>query len=211
MPKFAIMRWSYSIKNKLAASLVLLALCLLVLLSNYLDRLHTENVKGSISTMYEDRLIVEGQVLRMTQNIYRIRELLLTAGESTDKAQVQRLLARTREVYDTFIKTKLTKTETITAKNLLVQLKLLESSSEDRALAINHTGRILDSLDRLSAIQLEESKLIMQQVESQYATIKASSQFAFAIVIVILVVLQIMVFSGEPLVPMFKPKDPTLN
>ena len=58
------------------ASMVLLALCLLVLLSNYLDRLHTTNVKNSISTMYEDRLIVEDYILKMTTNVYQIRELL---------------------------------------------------------------------------------------------------------------------------------------
>ncbi len=71
------MKWIYGIKNKLTASIVLLALCLLVLLSNYLDRLHTENVKNSISTMYQDRLIVEEYILKMTQNTYQIREILI--------------------------------------------------------------------------------------------------------------------------------------
>ncbi len=207
------MKWTYPIKNKLAASLVLLSLCLLVLLSNYLDRLHTENVKSSISTMYEDRLIVEGYLLKMTQNVYRVREILLTAQEAkTGDASIKGLMRETRMVYEVFVKTKLTPQEKITAEQLLVQINefnLLDPNDKQAALFL--TDRLLLSLEKLSSIQLDESKMIMKRVESQYATIKASSQFAFAIVIVILVVLQIMVFSGESLIPMFKPKDPKLN
>ncbi len=55
------MKWTYTIKNKLAASGVLFSLCLLVLFSNYIDRNHTENVKNAISTLYEDRLIALGK------------------------------------------------------------------------------------------------------------------------------------------------------
>jgi hypothetical protein len=70
------MKWTYSIKNKLLASVVLLALCLLVLLSNYLDRMHTRNVTNYITTLYEDRLVAEVYILKMTSTIYQIREVL---------------------------------------------------------------------------------------------------------------------------------------
>lgn len=60
-------------------------------------------------------------------------------------------------------------------------------------------------------MQLEESKLIMKNVELQYATIKASSQFAFAIGIIILLVLQAIVFTAKAVVPVNIPKDTTLN
>ena len=85
------MKWIYGIKNKLTASIVLLALCLLVLLSNYLDRLHTENVKNSISTMYEDRLIVEEYILKMTQNTYQIREILIKDDFGSKESTLKKL------------------------------------------------------------------------------------------------------------------------
>ena len=205
------MRWTYGIKNKLVASLVLLALCALVLLSNYLDRVHTENVKKSISTMYEDRLIVEGYVLKMTKNIYQIREVL-NSNQELQIDKVRRLSADVKTTYNLFIKTKLTATEKATADELLFQIKDFEKMvGDDHKGSMVLSDEILVSLDRLSGIQLEESRLIMKQVESQYGAIKASSQFAFAIVIIILIVLQVMVFSGESLIPPFKPKDPSLN
>lgn len=207
------MKWTYSIKNKLAASIVLLALCLLVLLSNFLDRLHTENVKSSISTMYEDRLIVENYILKMTQNMYQIRELLSGSENfGAKEIAIKKLTTNFQATFITFSKTRLTKTEEITAKELNSNFQEFEQILlTGKNVPAIYSDKILAQLDQLSAIQLDESKLIMQQVESQYATIKASSQFAFAIIIMILIALQVLVFSGESLIPAFKSKDPNLN
>ena len=207
------MKWTYSIKNKLTASIVLLSLCLLVLLSNYLDRIHTENVKDSISTMYEDRLIAESYILKMTRNSYQIREILNSdKGQVLKNSAVKNAIADLKTTYTIYIKTRLTKTEKNVADELIRHIQEFEQTMFNKnSVTTIHTNKILASLDKLSTIQLEESKLIMKQVESQYASIKASSQFAFLIIIIILIVLQIMVFSGESLIPQFKPKDPSLN
>ncbi len=70
------MKWMYSVGNKTVASGALLSLCLLVLFSNYIDRDHTSNVKKSITTLYEDRLVAEAYILKMTSDIYQIKEIL---------------------------------------------------------------------------------------------------------------------------------------
>ncbi len=193
--------------------MVLLALCLLVLLSNYLDRLHTTNVKNSISTMYEDRLIVEDYILKMTTNVYQIRELLNSDIESSQKdIAVSNLTLDFKNIFIIYSKTRLTKTEKATAVELIDNFRKLERILlNNKNVPVIYTDKILSNLNKLSAIQLNESKLIMEQVESQYATIKTSSQFAFAIIIIILMVLQVLVFSGDSLIPLFKPKDPRLN
>lgn len=206
------MRWTFSIKNKLGASIVLLALCLLVLLSHYLDRLHTENVKSSISTLYEDRLIVEDYLLQMTRNIYQIREISVTEDYPLKERDVKKLIGDIKATYTIFIKTRLTKNEKSTADELISQIKELEQNVPGGKNTVSlYTDAILLSLSKLSQIQLDESKLLMKQAEAQYSKIKASSQFAFAIVILILIVLQVMDFSGESIIPIYKPKDPSLN
>ena len=208
--KITYMKWTDSIKNKLMASVVLLTLCLLVILSNYLDRVHTKDVKNSISTLYEDRLIVEEYILKMTRDTYQIRELLMAPEARQNPELIKTLTAGFKSTYATFIKTRLTTLEKSTAQMLIGQIRQFEKVN-DRPTALRHTDGILASLSRLSQIQLEESKLIMKQVEAQYATTKTLSQFAFGIVIIILVVLQVLVFSGETLIPILKPKDPSLN
>lgn len=207
------MKWTYLIKNKLTASAVLLTLCLLVLLSNYLDRLHTKNVTNAISTLYEDRLLAEAYILKMTSTIYQVREVLQTGTSTESKATAINILMNAfADSYDTYRKTKLTATEKAIAVELngyFTRLKQTFTSNQYGPSA--DTDKAISSLSRLSTVQLEESKLIMKNVELQYATIKASSQFAFAIGIIILLVLQAIVFTAKAVVPVNIPTDTTLN
>lgn len=207
------MKWTYLIKNKLTASAVLLTLCLLVLLSNYLDRLHTKNVTNAISTLYEDRLLAEEYIFKMTSTIYQVREVLQT-GESADAkvTAISNLMNEFADAYQAYSKTKLTATE----KNISTELngyfaQLKQTFANNQYVPSVDTDKALSSLGRLSTVQLEESKLIMKNVELQYATIKASSQFAFAIGIIILLVLQAIVFTAKAVVLVNIPKDTTLN
>lgn len=195
------MKWTYSIRNKLVASGALFMLCVLVLFSNYIDRNHTNNVKKSISTLYEDRLVVEDHILKMTIDIYEIKKALQASTESTQSADL--ITARLSHIDDlsaAYLKTKFTKTEDVTFAELLKTLKEFESPSsrsvEDNLKLADHA---LTLLNELSAIQLEESKLIMEQAESLYLSGKSLSQFAFVITIVILLVLQALVFASKTL------------
>lgn len=205
------MRWTYQIKNKLLASVILLTLCLLVLLSHYLDRVHTEKVKTSISTLYEDRLMAENYILEMTVVMYEIRALL-QSNIDIPVAALEALLDDFTRTYYVYSKTKLTIAEQETATDLY---KNFTDFKQGYVANLHnspiYTEKTLLALRNLSNIQLDESKIIMKEVESQYAAIKLSSQFVFALVILILVVLQLLVFSGESLVPFIKTKDPRLN
>lgn len=208
-----MMKWTYSIQNKVLASSVLFALCLLVLLSNYLDRKHTTQVKNAIATLYEDRLIAEGYILKMTRHMYEIREVLHAEQAMALKAQsIDQEVNAFHETYDIYMKTKLTTTEEASAISLIGHVNRLHQRIDNNPFeAVGDTEKALASLAKLSAVQLNESKLIMNSVESEYANIKASSQFAFAIIIIILVVLQAIVFSTKSLLPPNLPQDPSMN
>lgn len=196
------MKWTYSIRNKLVASGALFMLCVLVLFSNYIDRNHTNNVKKSISTLYEDRLVVEDHILKMTIDIYEIKKALhATTENSTHSADlITARLSHIDGLSAAYQKTKFTKTEDVTFAELLKTLKKFESpasrSAEENLKLADHA---LVLLNELSAIQLEESKLIMEQAESLYLSGKSLSQFAFVITIVILLVLQALVFASKTL------------
>ncbi|MBK7230863.1 MAG: MCP four helix bundle domain-containing protein [Saprospiraceae bacterium] len=207
------MKWTYNIKNKLLASIVLLALCLLVLLSHYLDRIHTQNVKNSIVTLYEDRLIAEDYILKMTINIYQIREVLNTnIIDDSKSATIGKLVDEFNTWNKAYMKTKLTASEKTIATELIGHVKIFEQKITNTSDELSKdTENALISLNKLSNVQLEESKLIMQNAESEYANIKASSQFAFAIIIIILFVLQAIVFSAKTILPINKPQNPNFN
>jgi hypothetical protein len=196
------MKWTYSIQNKITASGALLTLCVLVLFSNYTDREHTNNVKNSISTLYEDRLVVEDYILKMTIDVYEIKQALHLAGQH-DKPSTEQItasLSRIDGLSEAYLKTKLTKTEDVTFTSLLNTIQEFRSSpAQSDQDKLNLANRALLLLNDLSSIQLQESKLIMKQAEDLYRSGKAASQFAFAITIIILIVLQALVFASKTL------------
>lgn len=186
----------------MAASAALFTLCILVLFSNYADQKHTNNVKNSISTLYEDRLVVEGYILKMTVDIYEIKQALHLSGQHDEPSasRVTALLSHIDGLSIAYQKTKLTKTEDAAFTELLKVMDDFKSSSlgNDQS-KLNLANRALVLLNELSSIQLEESKLIMKQAEDLYRSSKTTSQFAFAITIIILVVLQALVFASKTL------------
>lgn len=194
------MKWTYSVQNKLTASAALLTLCVLVLFSNYVDRDHTNNVKNAISTLYEDRLVVEDYILKMTIDIYEIKQVLHGAGQHGETTHpVTGLLFHIDGLSKAYLKTKFTKDEDATFTALLSTLKKFDAASQSNEDRLNLADQALVLLNKLSAIQLEESKLIMKQVDGLYKSGQVTSQFAFGVTIVILLVLQALVFASKTL------------
>lgn len=205
------MKWTYIIKNKILASASLLTLCVLVLLSNYIDRDHTESVKQSISTLYEDRLIAEDYILKMTRFLYQIKEVINSETSNIEKnTNINELLMAIRETSDAYHKTKFTELEKTKADELLNILQDIEpNQAENNQLKLEFVDKAHVLLSELSEIQLSESKLIMNYSERLYLSGKTSSQFVFAVIIIILIVLQAIVFTSKTLIP--KTKFPNLN
>jgi hypothetical protein len=197
----------------MVASLALFLLCILVLLSNYIDRNHTNNVKNSISTLYEDRLIVEDYILKMTIDIYKIKQALTKVDEDNNYSleQINRLLSHIDGLSKAYLKTKFTETEDVAFTELLKTLNEFESSPPyEVSIKLQLADKALILLNELSSIQLEESKLIMKQAEDLYISGKSASQFAFIITIIILLVLQALVFASKTL-NSNQPADSHLN
>jgi hypothetical protein len=192
------MKWTYSIKNKLTAAAVLFALCVLVLLSNYNDRVHSREVKSSINTLYADRLLVEGYILNLSGHIYQIREgLIRTDSSGTEiNSKTTTSLRAIDKIIEDYEKTKFTEaeeTEFARFKSLIQNLKANNSGIDLQPLTLD----ALNTLNKLSDIQIEESKSILGKSEQLYRTSKISSDFGFALVIIILLILQALVFSSK--------------
>lgn len=207
------MKWTHIIKNKILASTALLSLCLLVLASNYIDRKHTEDVKFTISTLYEDRLIAEVYILKMTRSLYEIKEALKSdwQGSATTK-RIQNQFSIINTTSEAYLETKFTKLEKVKAAELLKLLTTIETSSlENNVHAIEKIDKGLNLLNELSAIQLAESKEIMSYAEKLYLSGKTANEFIVALIIIILIVLQAIVFSSRTIIIKDSTKFPSLN
>jgi hypothetical protein len=185
----------------------------LVLASNYIDRKHTDDVKMTISTLYEDRLIAEVYILKMTRALYEIKQTVKSDTASIDKEKlINNHISAINETSEAYLKTKFTKLEKLKADELLKILVSLQSFAlENSPLVLAQIDTSLDLLDELSAIQLAESKEIMSYAEKLYLTGKTSSDFVVALIVIILIVLQAIVFSSKTIIIKNQPKFPSHN
>jgi len=196
------MKWTYSIQNKMAASGVLLLLCLLVLFSNYIDRDHSDHVKKSIRTLYEDRLLPEDYILKMTHDVYQIKEAMNVPESDRDlaKSSIMSSLSNIRMLCNAYLKTKLTESETTKFAELLKLVDEFESANlNGMETKRENVNKALVLLNELSTIQLEESKRIMARAEILFLSGNTSFKFSSALALIILLVLQALVFTSKTL------------
>lgn len=197
-----MMKWTYSIQNKMAASGVLLLLCLLVLFSNYIDRDHSNHVKKSIRTLYEDRLLPEDYILKMTHDVYQIKEAMNAPESDRNQAhsRIASSLSDMSTLCNAYLKTKLTESESIKFTELS---KMIDEYKSSHSHSIENKWEDADKalvlLNELSAIQLEESKRIMERAEILFLSGHTSFKFSTAIALIILLVLQALVFTSKTL------------
>jgi hypothetical protein len=194
------MKWTYSVKNKLIVSLALLVLSMLVLISNYNDREHTREVKETINTMYKDRLMAESYIMNLTVYMYALKEVYAleqnTGLKNTlGQKEIFNKIANTSKLYD---QTVFTKDESI--KYGLYNdymAKIQNDSNININQKIDILGGALAVLTELSSIQLDESKRIIKKTEQLYESGKLTSDFALAVIVILLIVLQVLVFAAK--------------
>jgi hypothetical protein len=195
----------------MTASAALLCLSLLVLVSNINDRYHTGEVKKSIDMLYEDRLIAESYILTLTNSMHQLRETLNNSenGEAGTTTKVSTILATIDQTNSAYEKTKFTAAETKNYKEFKVLCRQIsEPGMSNNKMQL--TTAALEKLDALSAIQVEESKSIMAKSDQVFNSGKTSSDFAMAIIIIIGLILQALVFASKTLVKTTN-VNPSLN
>lgn len=204
-----MIKWTYSLKNKLVASFALITLCLLVMLSNYLDRNHTNKVKSAIGTLYQDRIMVQDFILDMTSDIYQIKAILNSPNRenSETKNKCDNLLLDIDRLRALYLKTEFTKLETVKFEEFAAVIDTfnpVQATDIQPQLAL--ANKAIELLDELSAIQLNESKNILKKAEELYHNGRILTNFALGIIVIILFVLQALVITSKPAIP--KNKQP---
>lgn len=208
-----MIKWTYNLKNKLTASFALVALCLLVLLSTYLDRNHTDKVKNAISTLYQDRIMVQGFILDMTSDLYQIREIILTSevNEKVTFQKSQNLIEDINRLKELYLKTEFTQLETLKFDEFIAIMDDYQTKSVPSAIQqLQLTENGIKVLKELSAIQLNESQNIVEKAETLYQNGRILTNFSIGIIVIILILLQGLVIASKPAIPK-KRTNPNLN
>jgi len=204
------MKWTYSIKNKLSAAALLAVVLGLVFLNNIDERLNADKLRSAIATMYEDRLVVEGYILDLTEKVHDINESI---ENGKDYGTIQQSIADIRAINDAYAKTVLTKDEEMEFVAYTTTIDKLESSIATANVpeSMLLLDKSLSSLYNLSDIQLAEANRVKKGSDHILNYSKTSSQFEMAILIVIFIVIQVLVLASPAMQNFKNVNAPSLN
>lgn len=170
------MNWTFSIKNKLKAAIVLLGIGTIVFMSNYRLKVLSESINDAVYSIYADRLMVQ-------HLLFSYRGLLDDFQNGADFSEVQKKVSHLDELY---FKTQLTKEER----------KLMESISfgwkEHLNLKLKYSGTerqdYLGAIARLEEIQVEEAQKQMKFILKANNSQDMGFYFESALVIILFLI-----------------------
>lgn len=204
------MKWTYSIKNKLTASVLLAVVLGLVLLNNIDERQNSDRLRNAITTIYEDRLVVEGYIFDLSEEVHEIQTAI---DDNADAQRINQSIAEIRSINRAYAKTTLTPKEESEFSLFTTAIDNLETSlaKSDYKESIRLSRESLSLLYSLSDIQLAEANRVKQGSDHILNYGKTSSQFEMAVLIIIAIIIQAMVFASPSLQNFKNTRAPSLN
>lgn len=192
------MKWTYAIPNKLGTSLLLMGVLVLVLFNNLSERSNSEQLKTAFESIYEDRLMAESYILRLSDELHQIQELLENPG-SLQPEKLDEKVAEIKQINLLYLNTKLTQSEemhfdhfeklTWEMKNAILAGKIEVANS--------NIAEALQDLNSLSEIQVTEAQSLLAQTQRIFSSGSISSQFEIGLVILIGLMIQAILFASK--------------
>jgi len=209
------MKWTYSVSNKMRAAMLLFIVLALVMLNNFSERNNSFKINEAIYSIYDDRLIAESYIFRYLNNSHQIIELIdepfLSTREKLDQIRVR--LATIIELNGFFEKTTLTKlekTDYMELKELYGQINIA-LLNQDLYQAKTLAKETVGILEQLSAIQLTEAENQIRVIKRLTSSTTLQSHFEIAVLIIIGVWIQGLVFASNTLTGGKDRQKPSLN
>lgn len=209
------MEWMYNLKSKMTVALLLLTVLGLVIVINFSERNNSTKINNAISSIYEDRLVVESYIFQYVHHFQNVTDIAENPEHTT--AQKHELIAtplsKINGLNELYWKTKLTDEEKSSfTKFADLCKKISESSSSSDFIMTKQLAKdAIHILHDLSSIQVSEAKLQMENVNSLYNFSTLSSHFEVAILIIIALIIQALVFSSKAINSIKAPKQFNLN
>ncbi|WP_339786795.1 hypothetical protein [uncultured Imperialibacter sp.] len=209
------MKWTYSIRNKTTAAALLLTVFLIVLFNNLKERKNSVKISETIHSIFQDRLVVESYIFQHAEHLHKIEGVIDSENtEHADKQQqVAAVFSQIMELNESYLKTVLTEEEerVFGGFNNLCQKIGAKAEQGDLAAAKALAKEAALSLKTLSSIQVTEGASLMTDAKAMFSASTLSSQLESAILLVIALIIQALIFASNSLKVNRHPQNPILN
>lgn len=192
------MKWTYGIQQKMTAAAVLATVMALIIINNISERRRFQKLESSISSIYQDRLLVESYIFKLYNNLQNQNDYLQNNMGFDDSAQLKALKAERDELVHLYSETYLTPDEELHFEALQKNLNEFDNNSGNRNLT---NKEAIEHLNALSNIQTDEGTSLWSKSERLISGSQISSKFEMAIIICLGIIIQALIFSSRSLKP----------
>lgn len=207
-------------KRKISGFLIIGVLLVLLYGKNLLERQSFRAVSGTLSNVYEDRLLVESYIFQISEKLFKIQRLVdhCTINYDYSKAVVEISVEEQAilKIVGAFESTQLTEQEAllladfkqIIVKDLSIKsYQLLYNNSsgvneEQVKVYDQKIARAQQDLVKLSSIQLEEGEKLVSKAKSLINRSQIWAQFELALLLILVLVIYVYIFK-KPVVEEF--------
>jgi hypothetical protein len=201
----------FTTKNKIKSTTLIFSVLCLILLTNLQERMMIKRLNETVTSIYEDRVVVGNYILQLSNYVEEMVQLL--KSNPPNNTYLLNILLKIDSINIAYNKTFLTEKEKINFIQF-TQISDQIKSSIDNANFTDALNKGLEAgniLRVLSSIQVEEGKDKLDEVLAMTNTRSILSYLEIVIIIVISILIQKIILSTKPLVIKKAEHDHNLN
>jgi len=193
-----------STSNRIKIGFAFAIVFLLVLATNRFDKKRFETVENSLTSVYEDRLVVKGYIYTLNNIFHNQEKMLINQAEPY---KINSYHNTVNSLLSSFEATRLTTEEKSTLRNLrdnfnkLADLELKHVSTESDSLGVSESdqiktqiSRIQRNLDQLANIQQTEGENMTRFAKNSLNTSSLMSNIEIMLIILVGIIVQFIIF-----------------
>ncbi len=195
-----------TILNKVKWILGVLLVFLLIVSTNLIDRNSFKQVRNSIETIYEDRLVAKGFLYDISNLLHEKEIAYLRQDTAFFRKNNHEINMKIEKIIELFSQTRLVGQETKTLDKLLVNFKNLEDIEENMPLLLSGENQNwIKQLNKVKGYTNKLSKIQVKEGEKQFAITKKamnivdlSTKIEIYLLIFLALVIQFIVIYSSP-------------
>lgn len=198
-------------RNKIKTTTLIFSVLCLILLTNLQERMMIKRLNDTVTSIYEDRVVVGNYILQLSNYIEEIIQSL--KSNPSNNSYLINLLSKIDSINIAYDKTYLTEKEKINFIQFTQISEEMKKSIENGNFtdALNNGLQAENILRVLSSIQVEEGKDKLDEVLAMTNTRSILSYLEIVIIIVISILIQKIILSTKPLIIKKTENDHNLN
>lgn len=198
-------------RNKIKTTTLIFSVLCLILLTNLQERMMIKRLNETVTSIYEDRVVVGNYILQLSNYVEEIIQSL--KSNPSNNSYLINLLSKIDSINIAYDKTYLTEKEKINFIQFTQISEKMKESIENGNFtdALNNGLQAENILRVLSSIQVEEGKDKLDEVLAMTNTRSILSYLEIVIIIVISILIQKIILSTKPLIIKKTENDHNLN